>query len=78
VSLLRGPVPARIDALLGGKPDAAGSDELHLATGEQLTFGKVVKDGRAAVLLITARTTSIGMAWAQLKAQLPALEALIP
>jgi hypothetical protein len=37
-----------------------------------------VKQGKAVIMLVTKKTTNIGMGWAQLKAVIPAVEPLVP
>ncbi|MEY2932348.1 MAG: hypothetical protein RL033_3097, partial [Pseudomonadota bacterium] len=38
----------------------------------------VLKGGRAVLMLITRRTTNLGLGWAQLRASIPDVEALVP
>lgn len=83
VDLFRGPNVARIEAMLREprSDEDAGDhvlEEVQLTSRRHLHFAKTLKNGRAVILLVTLRTTSLGMGWAQLKAAIPVLERLIP
>ena len=41
-------------------------------------FAKTIKGGKAVIMLVTKKTTNIGMGWAQLKASIPVVEPLVP
>jgi hypothetical protein len=53
-------------------------EEIQLASKHNLHFAKTLKGGRAVIMLVTKRNTSLGMGWSQLKAAIPVLERLIP
>ncbi|MFY0534777.1 hypothetical protein [Nannocystis pusilla] len=48
--------------------------EVQLTASDHHLFGKLLGDRRRALLLVTDRTISVGLGWAQLRAQLGALE----
>ncbi|MBX7221478.1 MAG: hypothetical protein K1Y36_16125 [Blastocatellia bacterium] len=52
--------------------------EIHVTSAHNYHFAKTLKDGRAVVMLVTKKTTNIGMGWAMLKSVLPTLEPLLP
>src|SRR5262245_24295853 len=52
--------------------------EIQITSENNLHFAKVLKKGKAVVMLVTRRTTNVGMGWAQLKAVVPSIEPLIP
>jgi hypothetical protein len=52
--------------------------ELQLTSKQNLHFAVVLKDGRAVMMLVTRRTTNLGLGWAQLRAAIPGVEALLP
>ncbi len=83
IDLFRGPNVSRIEAMLREPPGDEDSgehvlEEVQLTSRHHLHFAKTLKGGRAVILLVTKRSTSLGMGWAQLKAAIPVLEQLIP
>lgn len=52
--------------------------EIQITSENNFHFAKVLKKGKAVVMLVTKKTTNLGMGWAQLKALVPTLEPLIP
>jgi hypothetical protein len=52
--------------------------ELQLTSEHHLHFAVVLKGGRAVLMLVTSRTTNIGLGWAQLRAAIPRIEAIVP
>lgn len=83
VDLFRGPSVSRLEAMLREPRGDEGAAE-HVLEEVQLTsrhhhhFAKTLEGGRAVILLVTKRSTSLGMGWAQLRAAIPVLERLIP
>ena len=78
--LLRGPHVTRLEQLARARRPSAGAsgplfNELHVTSENTHHFSKRINGGRAAVVLVTRGTTSIGMAWAQLKSAIPRVEA---
>ena len=53
-------------------------DEIHVTSAHNYHFAKCLKQGRYVVVLVTKKTTNIGMGWAQLKAVIPNIEPLLP
>jgi hypothetical protein len=83
MDLFRGPNIARIQQMVRqhrGLPENGEHyfDEIHVTSKNNFHFAKTVKGGRAVVMLVTRKNTNIGMGWAQLKAQLPVIEPLVP
>lgn len=83
VDLFRGPNVSRLEAMLlepRGDQDAAEHvlEEVQLTSRHHHHFAKTLEGGRAVILLVTKRSTSLGMGWAQLRAAIPVLERLIP
>lgn len=83
VDLFRGTNISRIDAMVRGQAGDAGNEphhfeEVQLASKHNLHFAKTLKGGRAVIMLVTTRATSLGMGWAQLRAAIPILERLLP
>ena len=82
--LFRGPHVARIEAMVRQDRAAAADggehffEEIQLTSRHSLHFAKTLKGGRVVIMLVTHRSTSLGMGWAQLKAAIPVLERLIP
>jgi hypothetical protein len=52
--------------------------EVHVTSEHNYHFAKTVKQGKAVIMLVTKKTTNIGMGWAQLKAIIPMVEPLVP
>jgi hypothetical protein len=83
VDLFRGESIARVEKMVRahrGVPENGEHyfNEIHIASEHNFHFAKRVKGGRAVVLLVTGKTTNIGLGWAHLKAAIPALEPLVP
>jgi CheY-like chemotaxis protein len=81
--LFRGPSVTRIEAMVRdhrGDEDTGEHyfEEIQLTSKHNLHFAKTLKGGRAVIMLVTKRSTSLGMGWAQLKAAIPVLERLMP
>ena len=62
-----------------GKPvmKEKGFREIQMAFEENFYFSKTIKNGNAALILVTKENTNIGMAWVQLKSVIPIVEPLI-
>ena len=52
--------------------------EVHVTSEHNFHFAKTIKKGKAVIMLVTKKTTNIGMGWAQLKAAIPSVEPLVP
>jgi len=78
--LLKGPHIGRIEEIAGGQQkegDTGYFQEVHITSEHNCQFARTIKDGKAIVVLVTAKTTNIGMGWAHLKSIIPAIETLI-
>jgi hypothetical protein len=53
-------------------------DEVHITSRNNFHFAKTIKGGKAVVMLVTKKTTNIGMGWAQLKGAVPNVEPHVP
>lgn len=54
------------------------SHEAHITSAGNFHFMKTIKGGQAVLVLVTRKTTNIGMGWAMLKAVIPTVEPLVP
>lgn len=52
--------------------------EIHITSEHNFHLAKTIAGGKAVIMLVTKKTTNIGMAWAQLKAVIPNIEPLVP
>jgi hypothetical protein len=52
--------------------------EVHVTSEHNYHFAKTVKRGKAVIMLVTKKSTNIGMGWAQLKVAIPVVEPLVP
>jgi hypothetical protein len=52
--------------------------EVHITSAHNYHFAKTLKGGKAVIMLVTKKTTNIGMGWAQLKSVIPMVEPLVP
>lgn len=83
INLFRGTNAVKLSALVHdqfGKQEikTADSAEIQIAFKKSFYFSKTIKNGEAAILLVTKETTNIGMAWVQLKSVISLVEPLIP
>jgi hypothetical protein len=53
-------------------------NEIHITSKNNYHFAKTIKGGKAVIMLVTKKTTNIGMGWAQLKSVIPDVEPLVP
>jgi hypothetical protein len=53
-------------------------DEVDIASSTRHHFAKTIKEGKAALLLVTERTANIGMGWAHVKSAVHQLEPHVP
>ena len=51
--------------------------EIHITSSQGLHFAKMFARGKAAIMLVTEKSTNIGMGWAQLKSAIAQLEPLV-
>ncbi|HTV22127.1 MAG TPA: hypothetical protein VMG12_25730, partial [Polyangiaceae bacterium] len=57
--------------------DDRGFEEVQLASRHTYHFAKTLGSGRAVILLVTSRNTSLGMGWAHVRAAIPIFERLL-
>ena len=53
-------------------------EEVYILSKNNFHFAKTLRGGKAVVMLVTRKTTSQGMGWAQLRASIPTIEPLVP
>lgn len=83
MDLFRGPNIARVEQMVRahrGVPENGERyfQEVHITSTNNYHFAKVINNGNAVVMLVTKKTTNIGMGWAQLKSIIPIVEPLVP
>lgn len=52
--------------------------EVHITSANNYHFAKAIKGGKAVMMLVTKKTTNIGMGWAQVKTAIPKVEPHVP
>jgi CheY-like chemotaxis protein len=83
VDLFLGLNTSRFDAMVHEQPPGSFGgeqrfEEVQLTSSHGLHFAKTLKSGEAVVLLVTSRSTSLGMGWAMLRSAIPIFERLLP
>ena len=83
MDMFRGPNIGRIEQMVRshrGMPENGDHyfQEIHITSTYNFHFAKVIRSGKAVMMLVTKKTTNIGMGWAQLKASIPTVEPLVP
>lgn len=83
MDLFRGPNIGRIEQMVRvhrGVPEDGQHyfQEVHVTSEHNFHFAKVIKAGKAVIMLVTKKSTNIGMGWAQLKTIIPTVEPLVP
>jgi hypothetical protein len=51
--------------------------EVHVTSEHHYHFAKTICDGKAAMMLVTRKTTCLGLGWAQLRSAIPHVETLV-
>jgi DNA-binding response OmpR family regulator len=82
VDLFRGASSSRIESIVrlqasGERSTDHAFEEVQLTSKYNQHFAKTLGSGRAVILLVTSRSTSLGMGWAQVRAAIPILERLL-
>jgi CheY-like chemotaxis protein len=82
VDLFRGVSSSRIESIVrlqssGARSDDHAFEEVQLTSKYTHHFAKTLGSGRAVILLVTSRSTSLGMGWAQVRAAIPIFERLL-
>jgi hypothetical protein len=83
MDVFRGPNVSKIEQMVRshrGVPEDGGHyfDEVHITSKNNYHFAKAIKGGKAVVMLVTKKTTNVGMGWANIKQAVPVLEPLVP
>ncbi|MEZ4371532.1 MAG: response regulator [Polyangiaceae bacterium] len=83
MDLFRGPNVGRIEQMVRahrGLPEDGEHyfQEVHIASAHNYHFAKTMKGGKAVIMLVTKKTTNVGLGWAELRAALPKVEPLVP
>lgn len=83
MDLFRGSNVGRVEQLVRahrGQPENGEHyfQEVHITSEHNYHFAKTLKKGKAVIMLVTKKTTNIGMGWAQLKSVIPMVEPLVP
>lgn len=83
MDLFRGPNVGRIEQMVRshrGIPENGDHyfQEIHVSSHNNFHFMKTIKSGKAVIVLVTKKTTNIGMGWAMLKSVIPTVEPLVP
>tara|TARA_B100001750_G_scaffold213108_1_gene195387 strand:+ start:3132 stop:4451 length:1320 start_codon:yes stop_codon:yes gene_type:complete len=83
MDMFRGPNVSRVEQLVRshrGMPENGEHyfEEIHVSSRHNFHFMKTIKGGKAVIVLVTSKQTSIGMGWASLKSIVPEVEPMIP
>lgn len=83
MDMFRGPNISRIEQMVRGHRGVAEDgahyfDEIHITSRHNYHFAKALKGGKAVIMLVTKKSTNIGMGWASLKSVIPEIEPLVP
>lgn len=83
MDLFRGPNIGRVEQMVRahrGIPENGEHyfSEVHITSANNFHFAKTIKGGKAVIMLVTKKTTNLGMGWAQLKSAIPVVEPLVP
>ena len=83
MDLFRGSGVAKVEKMVRqhrGVPEDGAHyfEEVHISSKHNFHFAKTIAGGKAVIMLVTKKTTNIGMGWAQLKSVIPDIEPLVP
>jgi hypothetical protein len=83
MDMFRGPNISRIEQAVRahrGEPEDGAHyfDEIHVTSQHNYHFAKSIKGSRYVVVLVTKKSTNLGLGWASLKSAIPTLEPLLP
>lgn len=83
MDLFRGPNVGRVEQMVRahrGVPENGEHyfQEIHVSSEHNYHFMKTLKGGKAVIVLVTKKSTNIGMGWAMLKSVIPSVEPLVP
>jgi hypothetical protein len=83
MDLFRGPNVGRVEQMVRahrGVPENGEHyfQEVHITSAHNYHFAKTIKGGKAVIMLVTKKTTNIGMGWAMLKSVISTVEPHVP
>ena len=83
MDVFRGPNVSKIEQMVRshrGQPEDDGHyfEEVHVTSKNNFHFAKTIKGGKAVIMLVTKKTTNVGMGWANIKQAVPELEPMVP
>ncbi|HVK73086.1 MAG TPA: hypothetical protein VM734_07180 [Kofleriaceae bacterium] len=83
MDMFRGPNISRIEQMVRahrGQPENGEHyfDEIHITSRHNFHFAKTIKSGRYVLMLVTKKTTNMGLGWANLRQVIPSIEPLLP
>lgn len=83
MDVFRGPNVSKIEQMVRAHRGEQESgehyfEEVHFTSKNNFHFAKTIKGGKAVMMLVTKKTTNIGMGWASLKKVIPTVEPLVP
>ena len=83
VDLFRGPNVSRIEQMVrkhrGMEENGAHYfQEIHVSSEHNYHFMKAIKGAKAVIVLVTKKTTNVGMGWAMLKSVIGDIEPHVP
>ncbi|MFW6067280.1 MAG: hypothetical protein ACOC97_03005 [Myxococcota bacterium] len=83
MDLFRGPNVGRIEQMVRSHRGEQENgehyfQEIHVTSANNFHFMKTIKGGKAVIVLVTKKTTNIGMGWASLKSVIGTVEPLVP
>lgn len=83
MDLFRGPNVGRIEQMVRSHRGEQENgehyfQEIHVTSAHNFHFMKAIKGGKAVIVLVTKKTTNIGMGWAMLKSVISDVEPLVP
>lgn len=83
MDLFRGPAVTKSEQMIRAHRNMSEDgehyfQEIHIASVQNYHFAKTVKKGKAAIMLVTKKTTNVGMGWAMLKSMIAMVEPHIP
>lgn len=83
MDMFRGPNVGRVEQMVRqhrGLPENGEHyfQEVHISSASNFHFMKTIKGSKAVIILVTKKSTNIGMGWAMLKSVIPTVEPLVP
>mgnify|MGYP002777854777 CR=1 FL=1 len=83
MDFFRGPNLSRIEQLVRAHRRVREDgehyfEEIHIASKHNFHFMKVIKHGRAVLVVVTDKGTNVGMGWVQLRTHVATIEPFVP